>query len=158
MQSYQYRNSHCKNKTILWPSYVHNGISCTHKAAALYWIRALVTESLLTQCIKRHLYSLSYTILSGITGVSSSCHHTGKNKRMQCRYNMMTPSNGNISALLALCEGNSPVLAPHKSQWRGALMFSLICVCTNSWANNGDAGDLRRHGAHYDVIVMKMSL
>ena len=41
-----------------------------------------------------------------------------------------------------------------KGQWRGALMFSLICAWTNSWANNGDAGDLRRYRAHYDVIVM----
>ena len=29
-----------------------------------------------------------------------------------------------FSALLALCARNSP----HKSQWRGALMFSLICA------------------------------
>ena len=33
-------------------------------------------------------------------------------------------------------------------------MFSLILAWTNVWANNGDAGDLRRHRAHYDVIVM----
>ena len=32
-------------------------------------------------------------------------------------------------------------------------MFSLSCTWTNSWANNGDAGDLRRHHAHYDAIV-----
>ena len=48
----------------------------------------------------------------------------------------------------------SPVNSPQKDQWRGALMFSLICAWTNSWANNGDAGDLRRHRAHYDVIVL----
>ena len=48
----------------------------------------------------------------------------------------------------------SPVNSPHKGQWRGALMFSLICAWTNSWENNGDAGDLRRYRAHYDVIVM----
>ena len=42
----------------------------------------------------------------------------------------------------------------HKGQWRGALMFSLICAWTNIWANNWDAGDLRRHRALYDVIVM----
>ena len=47
------------------------------------------------------------------------------------------------------------VNSPHKGQQRGALMFSLICAWTNSWANNGDAGDLRRHRAHYDVIVIK---
>ena len=47
----------------------------------------------------------------------------------------------------------SPVNSPRKSQWRGALMFSLIRAWTNSWTNNGDAGDLRRHCAHYDVSV-----
>ena len=47
-----------------------------------------------------------------------------------------------------------PMNSPHKGQWRGALMFSLICVWTNGWANNRDAGDLRRHRAHYDVLVM----
>ena len=49
----------------------------------------------------------------------------------------------------------SPVNSPHKDQWRGALMFSLICVCINDWINNRDAGDLRRYRTHYDVIVMR---
>ena len=48
----------------------------------------------------------------------------------------------------------SPVNSPHKSQWRGALIFSLICAWMNGWVNNCEAGDLRRHRAHYDVIVM----
>ena len=61
-----------------------------------------------------------------------------------------------ISALLALCEGNPSVTVgfPHKFQWRGALVFSLICAWTNSSANNQDAGDFRRHRAHYDVTLM----
>ena len=42
----------------------------------------------------------------------------------------------------------------HKGQWRGVLMFSLICPWLNGWVNNCEAGDLRRHHAHYDVIVM----
>ena len=46
------------------------------------------------------------------------------------------------------------VNSPHKGQWRGAFMFPLIGARTNSWANNGDVGDLKRHRAHYDVIVM----
>ena len=51
---------------------------------------------------------------------------------------------------------NSPVTvnSTHKGQWRGALVFSLIWARINSWGNNGDAGDLRRNRAHYDVIVM----
>ena len=48
----------------------------------------------------------------------------------------------------------SPVNSSHKGQWRGALVFSLICTRMNGWVNNGDAGDFRRHRAHYDVTVM----
>ena len=48
----------------------------------------------------------------------------------------------------------SPVNSPHKDQWRGALMFSLICARINGWVNDGEAGGLRRHRTHYDVIVM----
>ena len=49
-----------------------------------------------------------------------------------------------------------PVNSPHKGQWRGALMFSLICVWINGWVNNREAGDLRRHRGHYDVNVMNI--
>ena len=48
----------------------------------------------------------------------------------------------------------STVNSPHKGQWRGALVFSLICTGINGWVNNGEAGDLRRHLTHYDVNVM----
>ena len=48
----------------------------------------------------------------------------------------------------------SPVNSPHKGQWRGALMFTLISARINGWVNNREAGDLRHHRAHYDVIVM----
>ena len=32
-------------------------------------------------------------------------------------------------------------------------MFSLICAWINGWVNKGEAGDLRRHRAHYDVTL-----
>ena len=48
----------------------------------------------------------------------------------------------------------SPVNSAHKGQWRGALMFSLICTWIYSWVNNPEAGDLRRYRAHCDVSVM----
>ena len=41
MPSYQYRKSHCGDKTIVRSSYLHNGISYTGKTTSLYWIRAL---------------------------------------------------------------------------------------------------------------------
>ena len=48
-----------------------------------------------------------------------------------------------------------PMNSPHESQWRGALMFSLICAWIYSWVNNREAGDLRHHRAHYDVMVIR---
>ena len=48
----------------------------------------------------------------------------------------------------------SPVNSPHKGQWRGALMFTLICVWINGCVNNREAGDLRCYCAHYGVTVM----
>ena len=36
----QYRKSHCGDKTILRPSYLHNGIPYTGKTTSLYWIGA----------------------------------------------------------------------------------------------------------------------
>ena len=48
----------------------------------------------------------------------------------------------------------SPVNSPHKGQWRGTLMYSLICAWINGWVNNREAGVFRCHRAHYDVTIM----
>ena len=52
----------------------------------------------------------------------------------------------------------SLVNSPHKGQWRGALMFSLICAWINGWVNNREAGDSRSHRGHYEVIVMRLAI
>ena len=67
---------------------------------------------------------------------------------------MTTSSNANIFALLALCAGNSPLNYLHKDQWRGALMYTLICTWINGWVNNREVCELRLHRAHNDVTVM----
>ena len=70
---------------------------------------------------------------------------------------MMTSSNGNIFRVTGpLCGefGAHRWIPRTKGHWGGALMFSLICAWINGWINNHEAGDLRRHRAHYDVIVM----
>ena len=61
-----------------------------------------------------------------------------------------------FSALPALLRGE---FTGHRwiillDQWRGALIFSLICAWMNRLVNNSEAGDLRRHRDHYDVIVL----
>ena len=49
----------------------------------------------------------------------------------------------------------SPVNSPHKGQWRGALMLSIICAWINGWVNNHEVGDLRRHRAHHCDDLIK---
>ena len=41
MSSYQYRKSHCGDKTVVRSSYLHNGISYTGNMSSLYWIGTL---------------------------------------------------------------------------------------------------------------------
>ena len=62
-------------------------------------------------------------------------------------FNIMTSSNE---------IHRSPVNSPHKGQWHGALMFSLICAWMNGWVNNREADDLRRHHAYFDATVMRV--
>ena len=64
-----------------------------------------------------------------------------------------------FSTLLALCAGNSPVTGEFPAQMPvtpslDVWCYLLICIWTNGWVNNRDAGDLRRYRAHYDVRVM----
>ena len=68
---------------------------------------------------------------------------------------MMTSSYGNIFCVTGHLCGEFTVNSPHKGQWHGALMFSLICARINGRVNNCEAGDLIRHRAHYYVTVMK---
>ena len=42
--SYQYRKSHCGDKTVVRSSYLHNGISYTGKMTSLYWVRAQIAR------------------------------------------------------------------------------------------------------------------
>ena len=77
----------------------------------------------------------------------NTCHaHT-------IRHSMMTSSNGNIfRATGPLCgEFTGPLTKASDAE---LLVFSLICDWINRWVNNREAGDLRRHHVHYDVIVM----
>ena len=46
-----------------------------------------------------------------------------------------------FSVLLAFCAGNSqvPGNSPHRGQWCGALMVSLICALKYGWVNSHEA-------------------
>ena len=70
----------------------------------------------------------------------------------------MTSSNGNIFRVTDhLCgeftgPGELPAQRPVTRRFD---VFFFICVWTNGWVNNGQAGDLRHQHDHYDVMVMQ---
>ena len=63
-----------------------------------------------------------------------------------------------FSALLAICAGNSPVTGDFPAQRPVTQNFDVFFARINGWVNNRKAGDLRRHGAHYDITVMNLIL
>ena len=76
-----------------------------------------------------------------------------------CRNTRWRPQMETFSALLALCVGNSPATGEFPSQRPVTRRFN-VCFLSSApeyTVNNREAGDLRRHRAHYDVIVMTCS-
>ena len=74
---------------------------------------------------------------------------------------MVTSSNGNIFHVISSLWGESTghgwiplTKASDAELW----FISLICPWTNGLANNRDAGDLRRHRAHYEVTVIYLTM
>ena len=65
-----------------------------------------------------------------------------------------------FSDLLAICAGNSPVTGEFPARRLVTRSFDVFfnLRLKNVWVNIGEAGDLRRHRAHYDIIVMLLAL
>ena len=79
------------------------------------------------------------------------------NKNVAVTGVMVMSSNENIFRVTGhLCgEFTGPGEFPHtKASGAELLMLTLIYARINGWVNNREAGDLGRHPAHYDVIVM----
>ena len=53
--------------------------------------------------------------------------------------------------------GNSPITDELTTQRQVTRSFDVFCAWINSWINNRDAGDLRRHHVHYDVTIMEIN-
>ena len=70
--------------------------------------------------------------------------------------NMMTSSNGNIFRVTSpLCVEFIGHRWIPRTKASDAELWCFLCLWMNGWVSNRDAGDLRRHRAHYDVTVMK---
>ena len=83
--------------------------------------------------------------------VPNNLWHEGLCPSSWWRHQMKT-----FSVLLAICAGNSLVSSEFPAQRPVMRSFDgfFICAWINGWVNNGEAGDLRRHHAHYDVTIM----
>ena len=122
-------------------------IPCLERLS-LYWNEALV---LLTNAASRHLGRVE-NFLFGIYGTSN-----GFLTNSRFLWIMMTSPNGNIFSVTGLLCGEftGPRWIPHtKASGAELWFFSLIRAWINGWVNNYEAGDYRRHRAHYDVTVM----
>ena len=64
-----------------------------------------------------------------------------------------------FSVLLAIFAGNSSVPGEFPAQSPVTRSFDVFfdLRLNQRWVNNGEAGDLRRYRAHYDVIVMTVN-
>ena len=65
-----------------------------------------------------------------------------------------------FSAILAICVGNSQAFAEFPAQRPVTRSFDVFFdLCLNKrLKKNHEAGDFRRYRAHYDVIVMILSI
>ena len=105
MSSCQYRKSHCGFKTILRPSYLHNGISYTGKMTYLYWIRAQMSVVSLAAATLRWRHN-------GHDSVSNHQHH-------DCLLNRLFRRRSKKTSKLRVtgrCVGNSPVTGEFPTQ------------------------------------------
>ena len=146
------------NRHFIWFEYLYSWLSYNPSKWCIV-LNFIFKQTTMEQiCLASKLFnfpSLLAQVLQRLTVFAQWIQITGNILRGY----MMTSSNGSIFRITALCAGNSTMAdSPHKGQWGGALMFSLISAWINGWVNIRQAGDLRCHRAHYDVIAMKHPL
>ena len=73
MPTYQHKNSHCQDKTILCPYYLPNEISCPGNKTYLYWIR--VRDWIICMCWQDEAEPIEYSIGTSYFCVLMVCVH-----------------------------------------------------------------------------------
>ena len=96
------------------------------------------------------LKGLSYCLSTSVT----TTRRMNWPKSLEREFSVLFPKNMVTGSFPVRGIHRSLVNSPHKGQWYGALMFSLICAWTNGRVNIRVADDLRRNRAHHDVTLM----
>ena len=106
----------------------------------------VLSSQSIAQAIFRHQTSLLDAAIWYVT----VCNLTVRHKKHPRVLKTWRPHHIETFSLLLALWGEST----HRRPWRGALMFSLLCACSNDCAINRDTCDFWRHRAHYDVTVI----
>ena len=111
--------------------------------------------------IRQLMHTLHFCVFYRGSAQSNSIHIrlwlTGWHESIRIHY-MMTSSNGNIFRVTGHLCGEFTGhrwIPPTKASDAELGCFLWFAPWINGWVNNREAGDFRRHRAHYDVIVMK---
>ena len=120
------------------------------------------------RAITVHIYQWDHSMVFKLqmsvevkVGKTLTAHYIDVTNYTRLKLYMMTSSNGNIFHITGLLCGEFTghrwiplTKASDTELW--CCLWSAPWI--NNWVNNRKAGDLRRHRAHYDVIVMYMLL
>ena len=146
MPPYQYRDSHCGDKTISRPSYLPNGISNTGKMVSLYWIRAqvLVLNDILWIFLISILYfpetyrgSAAYQWSPVTSAVSSCCFYIDTIKRPVLRRSFEARNEMKFyiyraGSRFASFQCETALLCNNVSHWLGASLKTALCLMYES--------------------------
>ena len=116
-------------------------------------VRQICTTDTLRPVIQTHTLSLVETAGIVITISYEQWQQWSVSKHL---YSWWRHQIETFSVLLAIRAENSPVAGEFPAQRPVTRSFDVFFICAwiNRWVNSREAGDLRRHRAHYDVIVM----
>ena len=96
-------------------------------------IQGYISQSLSAKQLREFIFETSIDLLELINTYNAKWHF--KMPPMK-KYSQSCFAYINRQAYVMSRLRFKPVNSPHKGQWRGALMFSLICVWINGWVNN----------------------
>ena len=136
MPFYQCRKSHCGDKTILRPSYLHNGISYTDKMTSLYWIRAQIPIAHYSE----HLYLLILIIHK------MDLHHTNCHRWTWWLWISWYHNCSDIGDHQPIiCTKTNVIRITSDSTWVMLQPSNKLCmiVAANHWAHTGDCFNLK---------------
>ena len=139
-------HAHRNEAQISFHNFIGRKLETTRTNIQYHNMMRLQNQTIIDSCLFNRLFGLKFQI----TGRWCGGNHPGD------RWIQLAKRHQSSASMAIVRRINCwPVDSPHKGQWHRALMFSLIiCAWINGWVNNREAGDSRRHRAHYDVIVM----